>query len=1188
MIIWILAILLVAAVWVGGYFVGLALWIKLLVTLLAVALVVGAFLFRRWRAKRAARALETELMKQAELHAANARPDRRAEIYELQAQFKKGLASLKASKLGVSGGGALYALPWYMIVGPPGAGKTTALRHSGLVFPFAGAGENASLKGVGGTRNCDWWFTNEAILLDTAGRFATHEEDREEWSAFLDMLRRYRTKKPVNGVLVAISVSDVVGMTEEQLETMAKTLRSRIDEVMTRLQMIVPVYVVFTKADLVAGFVEFFEDMKKSERAQIWGMTFPLESRQVEEPNKAFEREFDILVEALHGQAIRRIANARQVEKRARILQFPIEMRALRTNLSEFIGALLGKNAFQETPLFRGVYFTSGTQEGLPLDRVMAGMARAFGLRPQSVPEAGPAVDAKSYFLTELFGKVIFPDQHVAGRTLAEARRQMLARVAYAVGALALASLIVIPAGFSYANNRELVSSSAQIAEVANKFDGPEGSPEARLERLEPLRKRIQKLEGWHDDRPPLGHRWGLYTGEALRIPLENEYSAIVGRSLTRTVKAALEERLRSIDASSNRSSEEFNRHYDNLKKYLMLTVGPEKLPPDWSEWASPRIAQMWADLLGIKSIEDRAAVLENIRQYFLIVGPHPLQRDDQLVGRARSELLRTPQMGALYETLVRDTNTEIAPIRKETIFYGSVAPFVGAKRGLKVDGAYTKLGWAKIRRLLDVERSKLTSEGWVLGTATTLSDEDIAKQVQVLRQIYFERFREAWRDFIADLEVAQPKNAEGSLDELLALSEPEWPYLRLLRILDENVTLDFSDAEAGRPNSLVQIATDVAKTKLLGGQVDAGGALLDRERLQSPVELAFKPMTVFGVGPKGKTDGAPQPTGLGQYQAVLRKLIGVLTDLKDGKAAPDPKAITGEFETAFRATTALLADQDGFTRPLLTPLLLNPITLAWSSVLRDAGGAAGGLWEVSVWKAWSAKLEGNYPFQETAPTDTKLEDFTEFFRPQTGQLWGFYEQHLKGSLDHQGAEFIPTRRFKAAINYSPTFLSCLKRGAKITESTFAADGKTPAVAFEINLHSVSPDVAEVAIDIDGVSHTYTNTPEQWVTMQWPAKEAKVRGARVRVRGFSGLNEEIVRMGDFGFFHILDAAEVRPGMAASAKATDAPVLIATWKLRSQAGSLVKIDIRPTRADAPFSRGFFSTLRCPRVVTSGER
>ncbi len=33
--------------------------------------------------------------------------------------------------------GALYEQPWYVIIGPPGAGKTTALLNAGLNFPLA-------------------------------------------------------------------------------------------------------------------------------------------------------------------------------------------------------------------------------------------------------------------------------------------------------------------------------------------------------------------------------------------------------------------------------------------------------------------------------------------------------------------------------------------------------------------------------------------------------------------------------------------------------------------------------------------------------------------------------------------------------------------------------------------------------------------------------------------------------------------------------------------------------------------------------------------------------------------------------------------------------------------------------------------------------------------------------------------
>ena len=110
----------------------------------------------------------------------------------LKQKMEDALAVLK--RTGKSNARALYDLPWYLIIGPPGAGKTTALVNSGLKFPLAADNAAMAVQGVGGTRYCDWWFTEEAVLIDTAGRYTTQDSDakadRRSWLAFLDMLGR--------------------------------------------------------------------------------------------------------------------------------------------------------------------------------------------------------------------------------------------------------------------------------------------------------------------------------------------------------------------------------------------------------------------------------------------------------------------------------------------------------------------------------------------------------------------------------------------------------------------------------------------------------------------------------------------------------------------------------------------------------------------------------------------------------------------------------------------------------------------------------------------------------------------------------------------------------------------------------------------------------------------------------------
>ena len=93
------------------------------------------------------------------------------ELQLINQQMKDSIQLIRKSKLGdKKGSAALYELPWYMVIGNPAAGKSSAIYNSGLRFPFEETHQKMVSAGLSGTRNCDWFFSTEGVLLDTAGQ----------------------------------------------------------------------------------------------------------------------------------------------------------------------------------------------------------------------------------------------------------------------------------------------------------------------------------------------------------------------------------------------------------------------------------------------------------------------------------------------------------------------------------------------------------------------------------------------------------------------------------------------------------------------------------------------------------------------------------------------------------------------------------------------------------------------------------------------------------------------------------------------------------------------------------------------------------------------------------------------------------------------------------------------------------
>ena len=339
------------------------------------------------------------------------------ELESIQSRFRQAAEELKDARFPNPDGRprAVEEMPWYVMIGAPGSGKTTALLNSGLRFPLYTKDSSASVAGVGGTRNCDWWFADEAVLLDTAGRYTTRASDRKAdaaaWHGFLALLKKFRPQRPLNGALVTVSVLDLMLWTKRERTKFAAHVRMRLSEMYAALNQRFPIYVLVTKLDLLAGFTEFFGDYDQAARMQVWGTTFDhdIDPALIEQP---YAKDFAALEERLGAEMLARLHEEPDLQRRAAIYRFPQQFHPVGALVGEFLAQSFGTQVNHRPLQLRGVYYTSGTQEGNPIDRVLATMARTFKLERNAATLMSGT--GKSYFVTRLLREIVFPEYGLA------------------------------------------------------------------------------------------------------------------------------------------------------------------------------------------------------------------------------------------------------------------------------------------------------------------------------------------------------------------------------------------------------------------------------------------------------------------------------------------------------------------------------------------------------------------------------------------------------------------------------------------------------------------------------------------------------------------------------------------------------------------------------------------------------
>lgn len=1162
----------VGAVWVVG----------IVVTLLVVWLIVWAV--RRWRAGRAAQKLEAAMDAEAE-RAIKAAPTKesRAEMVAVRQRMQEAVKTIKTSKLGLtSGSAALYDLPWYAVIGNPAAGKSTAIVRSGLNFPFSDK-TSSVIQGIGGTRNCDWFFTTEGILLDTAGRYSVHQEDREEWLGFLSLLKKNRPKAPLNGVVIAASLAELSNNRPEFAITLAKQLRQRVQELTEKLEVFAPVYVVFTKADLISGFAEFFEDRDRDERERVWGATLPYDTAAKADVVASFDKHFDELNDGLKEASIVRMSMHRGEKLPPGVLTFPLEFSALKAPLRTFITTLFEDNPYQFRPIFRGFYFTSAVQEGQSTGRASQRVAERFALTPAvgSAPTAA-VVAQNGFFLRDLFSKVIFADASLVKQYTSRAKLRWR-YAAFFGGALLLGAML---AGWtwSYMGNRQLVANVQADLDKALKLQEGRIDLQSRLEALEIVQDRVDQLQRYRDERP-----WslalGLYQGEALEAKMRGVYLAGLQEVMLKPTAAAIAGYLGEVNANaaqlrplvraadgsptpasnatpagsaapepmgvySAASTTNVSDAYNALKTYIMLGERSrmetghlgDQLTRFWRGWLEANRGSMPREQL-IRSAE-------RILSFALTQVSAPdfpaTQTNLALLDTTRENLRRVvkgmPARERVYAEVKARAATRFPPMTVARLVDEADREIVAGSYA--ISGAFTREAWDGFidDAFKEASVKETRADDWVLKTVSQddLTLEGSPEQIRkALVQLYKAEYVQEWQKFLQSVSVKDFGSFEQAVTRMNRLGDPATsPVGKLVTALHDQTSWDnpgllndkLAKGQKGFidwfKQSVLRMAPGKVEVKL---DVTTGQAAIP----MGPIGKEFSGLTRLMV------ERDSNPALIRSYLQSLSKIRTRFNQIKNqGDHGPASRQLmqqtlegSSELSEALKLVDEqMLNGQTDAAKATLRPLLVRPLIQSYAVIVPAAETEINRIWTAQVHDPFQRTLAGKYPFDKASRLEATPGEMAKLFGPDGG-VAKFSEQALGALVVRRGDTITPRTWADIGLRLRPEFATGFPAWVAPIGGQGTGGGATGGAGGEAQtnfqmLPTPVPGLAEYTIEVDGQQMRYRNAVASWVNFVWPGQGTpgvRIAGVTTDGRSVEFLNEP----GGFGLEKMINKARRR-------------------------------------------------------------
>lgn len=1025
-------------------------------------------------------------------------------IKDIRIRFKEAIKILKNSTLYRNKRRARYELPWYLMVGQNNEGKTTLLEASGLDFPLNVNYDNRSIKEEGSTKHFQWYYAEHAVFIDMPGQYIhqkNSKDDSEVWQkGFLKLFAKKRSRRPINGIILNISVETFITKSEKELEQYGKDLRNRFDELSDGFVSSIPIYLIITKSDNIVGYNEYFASLNEDEKEEILGITFDNPSKNID--TSVIRPEFEKLLTRINSSVIDKLHHEWDDDSRRKILLFGDEFSNIFEKISMFSDICFAQTRYRKSLMLRGVYFTS-----VPEEQEVSSSYLLGGKKKSDDLKVGRS--SRGYFIKKLLQNVILPESELIKMDInfkkLNQKKQLL------VSAIAIAAVILL----SFVWIKDFIDHNTLINDLEKKFIDYDVQKNKIIQNddfevvLQAINKADIIKEDYYKNTSSNFYKLAFYNIESRNVKLHNLYHKALSSILLPRVEKLLNQQI-----LSNISN--YDRTWKNTEAYLMLNNNKHRD----NKFLKTIMATSWARLY-----PNKPSVQRSLNKHFdnlLKFGFKPYQLNNETLKIARTQLTSKGYVEITYNGLKQEVNETMK--LKEFSFSQVLSTDIGAFDGsnYKIPGFYTKEGYKKVivKQGKNLVKNVLQNN-WVLGSKVDFTQTEINEIYAQVLSLYFKDYKSHWLSAINSLNVPEKRTVAGLSNQLETFSSADSPILQVIRSLKENTSI-YTPAEELMKNSQKKgiLLDKVAKIASRNALEDAKDVMSNTS--VKNVREFFKPYNSL-LNNDGNM-GSELENTMAKVNEVFQELTSIYGAIEPTKEAYKTvrARIKGKHEPIVQPFTSLPT----YVKKWFTQTLRHN----WNYMILQSKNYIHTKYHEEVIPYYNEKLKGKYPIRRKRTSNNiNIEDFNDFFRVN-GILDSFFKAYISPFVKLNTKTY---KRYRfvdidgSVMKFNTQFMRDILKSYHVRKALFDNKGKELGTVAYIKPNILERTLATMQLDYDDNSLLYEHGPIKERKIKWP-ESTQDNGATFTLYDIN--NEKILstnKDGQWALFKLIETFKLK-------------------------------------------------------------